>query len=59
MGEWPGELARELAALAELGCCRSFPVTLTADALADHWLAHKEDEYERSLPIWTCDCGAA
>ena len=60
VGEWPDELAGELAAaLAEVGSCRSCPVPLTADALADHWLARKEDQYERSLPIWMCDCGAA
>jgi len=65
VGEWPNELAGELAALAELGCCPwcpgwcpSCPVTLTPDALADHWVADKEDEYERSLPAWRCDCGA-
>jgi hypothetical protein len=65
VGEWPDELAGELAALAEQGCCPCCPgccppcpVTLTPDALADHWVAHKEDEYERSLPAWRCDCGA-
>jgi hypothetical protein len=58
VGEWPDELADELNALAELGCCPSCPVPLTPDALADHWLARKEDEYYRALPTWTCDCGA-
>jgi hypothetical protein len=58
VGEWPDELAAELAALAALGCCPLCPATLTPDALASHWLASKEDEYGQSLPTWTCDCGA-
>jgi hypothetical protein len=57
VGEWPDELATELAELAAAGYCPPCPVTLTPDALAGHWVARKEDEYERSLPTWTCDCG--
>jgi hypothetical protein len=57
-GERPGGLAGELAELAGAGCCTSCPVTLTPDAVADHWLARKEDEHDRALPTWACDCGA-
>jgi hypothetical protein len=56
--EWPAGLAAELTALARQGRCRSCPAPLTPDALADHWEARKQDEYERSLPAWSCDCGA-
>jgi hypothetical protein len=57
-GEWPAELVNELAELARLGCCRSCPAALTPDGLADHWVAGKEDNYDRSLPTWGCGCGA-
>lgn len=28
------------------------------DRLAYHWLELKRDEWERSIPVWRCDCGA-
>jgi hypothetical protein len=44
----------ELTDLAREGnlCCA------TPECLADHWLARQQEAYERSLPIWTCDCEA-
>ncbi len=52
--EIPPDLAAELAVLIA-GCkrCRIGP-----SALGEHWLNRKQQEHERSLPVWTCDCGA-
>lgn len=58
--EIPDEVAVELAEIAREGTCRlCLAPALTADALADHYLSRKQEEYERSLPAWTCGCGAA
>ncbi len=57
-GGWPPALLAELAELAADGPCNLCRIPLAPDALADHWIAAKEDEYERSLPVWVCDCGA-
>ncbi len=58
--EIPAEVAAELAETAREGTCRLCLVpVLTADALADHYLGRKQEEYERSLPVWACGCGAA
>jgi len=27
-------------------------------AIADHWIARRRDEYERAAPVWECACGA-
>ena len=27
-------------------------------AIADHWIARRRNEYERAAPIWECACGA-
>jgi hypothetical protein len=50
---WPPELLAGLAALAADG-----PVPLRPDALAGYWLSVQEDEWEHSLPVWVCGCGA-
>ncbi len=55
---WPPQLLAELAALVADGPGYLCPAPLRPDDLADHWMAVKEDEYERSLPVWVCDCGA-
>jgi hypothetical protein len=58
--EIPAEVAAGLAEMAREGTCRlCLAPVLTADALADHYLGRKQEEYERSLPVWTCGCGAA
>lgn len=56
--EIPAEVVAELTELAKEGPCAFCPAPLRPDALADHWVARKQEEYERSLPTWTCDCGA-
>ena len=57
--EIPAEVIAQLAALASPcdspGC--SDPVT--PDRLADHWITEQQKAWERSLPVWTCDCGTA
>ena len=58
VSEWPASLGAELASLAEQGRRRTGPARLTPDALASRWQARKEAEHERSLPAWSCDCGA-
>jgi hypothetical protein len=56
----PAEAGAELAEVARDGTCREcLAPLLTGSALADHYLARKQREYERSLPGWTCGCGAA
>ncbi len=48
----PGLLG-ELAGIARsCGLCRTRPWEL-----ADHWLSVKQQEWERALPVWRCDCG--
>jgi hypothetical protein len=58
-GEWPDGLVEELTALAAGGRCGAFdrPPALGGSALADHWEARRQREYERSVPTWECDCG--
>jgi hypothetical protein len=55
--EIPADVVDELAQLWHEGPCETCPAWGTADALADHFLARKQHEYERSLPTWACDCG--
>ena len=55
----PAEVAAELDEMAREGTCGlCLAAALTPDALADHYLGRKQQEYERSLPVWTCGCGA-
>jgi hypothetical protein len=59
--EWPGEVLAELAALVVAGPCGLCPGWQGwpgPDVLADHWLARRQDEWEQSLPVWECGCGA-
>lgn len=58
LDEWPDELLGQLAALAAAGHCDSPTCQrrLTSSALADHWQWDRQAEWERSLPVWTCDC---
>jgi hypothetical protein len=59
-GYIPADVAAELAELAAAGRCPSCPgAGLAPDALADHWETAKTEEYERSLPVWACDCGVS
>jgi hypothetical protein len=56
--EIPVEVIEELTRLWHEGPCDACPGWGSADALADHFLGRKQQEYERSLPSWQCDCGA-
>ena len=47
------ELLAELAAVAA-----AVPDAASPTKLADYWIAQRQDAYERSIPTWTCDCGA-
>jgi hypothetical protein len=58
VGEWPDELAAELAELAARGECNDVcPGWPSPDNLADHWQDMKQEEWERSWPLWVCACG--
>jgi len=56
----PDELVTELIEAARAPCevC-STPegVCSTPDEVADHFLARKQEEWERSWPAWACNCG--
>lgn len=57
-GYLPDELVAELILVAAAGtrqCCRG---PLNGSTLADHWETDRQEEWERSLPAWHCDCGA-
>jgi hypothetical protein len=61
-GYVPDDLVAELAEIAQRPC----PVCITdegfcrtPDEVADHFLARRQEEWERSWPVWTCDCGHA
>jgi len=57
--EIPPDVARELAELATEGVCGTcLGRDLLPDALADHFLVRKQEEWERGVPVWECDCGA-
>jgi hypothetical protein len=56
--EIPEEVFNELAELWRGGPCEICPGWGNPDALADHFLARKQREWEQSLPTWRCDCGA-
>jgi hypothetical protein len=52
-GDWEERVRWELGMLAgHCFWCRS------PDRLAWHWLSLKQQEWERSVPVWECDCGA-
>ena len=53
----PGDLVAELAEIASTGRCDSCPGPMCPDNLADHWLNRKQQEWERTIPTWTYDCG--
>ncbi|GAA1614304.1 hypothetical protein GCM10009733_008130 [Nonomuraea maheshkhaliensis] len=55
--EFPDWVLAELADLYQAGTCESCPGTLTGSTLADHFLSRKQEEYERSVPTWECNCG--
>ena len=58
--EIPADMQADMIEIAVEGTCdRCLSPTLTPDALADHFLGRKKDEYDRSLPVWACECGAA
>lgn len=59
LAEWPDELLGQLATLAVAGRCDPVlcPRRVTGSVLADHWMTRRQEEWERSLPVWTCDCG--
>lgn len=49
-----------LVALASRPCdqCRSVEgLCRSGQDLADHYLTYRQEEWERSLPRWTCRCG--
>jgi hypothetical protein len=58
--EWDLAFLMELAEIARNPCsaCRT-PEGLcrTPDEVADHYLERRQQEWERSVPTWTCDCG--
>jgi hypothetical protein len=56
--EIPDDVFRELAELWRAGPCGICPGWGNPGALADHFLARKQEEWERSVPSWACDCGA-
>ncbi len=56
--EWPDDLVAELVEVWHKGPCEVCPAWGGPHALADHFLSRKQREYEQSLPVWTCDCGA-
>jgi hypothetical protein len=53
----PAGLLSELAELAGEGLCDFCPGPMCPDNLADHWLNRKQQEWERTIPTWTCGCG--
>jgi hypothetical protein len=56
--EYPPSVLAKLAELAEAGPCEDCPGWPNPDVLAQHFVTRKLQEWERSLPTWTCDCGA-
>jgi hypothetical protein len=56
--EWPDWVLAELVDVYQAGPCPTCHEPLNGSDLADHFLALKQDEYERSLPTWGRDCGA-
>jgi hypothetical protein len=56
--EIPEDVVSELAELWRAGPCQTCPGWGNPDALAEHFMARKQREWERSLPTWRCDCGA-
>ncbi|MEV4116319.1 hypothetical protein [Nonomuraea sp. NPDC049695] len=55
--EFPAWVLAELAELYHAGACEFCPGALTGSTLADHFLTRKQEEYERSIPTWVCECG--
>lgn len=55
--DYPADVLAELAELAKAGPCEICPRWPNPDALADHFITRKRNEWIRSLPIWTCYCG--
>lgn len=56
----PASMVAELTEIAQTPCgvcttedgmCRG------PDYIADHYQGRRQDEYERSIPVWTCTCG--
>jgi len=58
--EWPYWVFAELAAMWLRGPCdRCISRTLwNWKELAHHFMGSKEEEYDRALPTWSCECGA-
>jgi hypothetical protein len=57
--EWPDGMIAELAALITAGPCGQWRGWPGPDILADHWRARRQDEWEQSIPVWECNCGAS
>ncbi|WP_219505176.1 hypothetical protein [Nonomuraea ceibae] len=57
--EFPAWVLAELAELYHAGACEFCLGPLTGSGLADHFLNRKQEEYERSIPVWACKCGWA
>lgn len=55
--EWPNWVLADLAGLYQAGPCQFCSEPLNGSDLADHFLARKQEQWERSVPAWTCDCG--
>jgi hypothetical protein len=61
-GEWPDGLLAELAGIAQGNPCGDTCFTtpdgyLNPSVVADHFTQRRQEEWERSLPVWTCACG--
>jgi hypothetical protein len=58
----PDSVVADLTRLWLAGSCGRYcpwrSIQARASVIADHWVAEKQEEYERSVPTWTCDCGA-
>lgn len=61
--EYPAWVLAELAGIArEEPCgdpiCRTIPDGfLHPSAVADHFLARRQEDWERWVPVWACNCG--
>ena len=61
--EWPDWALAELAAIVLEGPCGELCLVndddglLNPSAAADHYEARRQHEWERAVPLWTCDCG--